>query len=82
MAAGLAAIQDGSRLYPVAISGSSFWPIPQHGISPLLGQQVTHVALGLDVKPFDQRPVVDVDPAVLESYAGSYSLYPKFVFTV
>lgn len=46
------------------------------------GEQVTQIALGLDVKPPQPRQVVDVAPAVLASYAGSYVLTPEFVLTV
>lgn len=46
------------------------------------GEQVTLIALGLEVKPPQPRTVVDVAPAVLASYAGSYVLGPEFVLTV
>jgi hypothetical protein len=34
------------------------------------GEQVTRIVLGLELEPRKPRPVVDVDPAVLASYAG------------
>src|SRR5215472_10627768 len=46
------------------------------------GEQVTRIALGLEVKPPQPRQVVDVDAAVLASYAGSYVLRPQFILTV
>ncbi len=46
------------------------------------GEQVTRIALGLEVKPPPPHQVVDVAPAVLASYAGSYVHAPDFVPTV
>jgi CubicO group peptidase (beta-lactamase class C family) len=46
------------------------------------GEQVTRIALGLEVEPPQPHQVVDVAPAVLASYVGSYVLRPEFVLTV
>jgi CubicO group peptidase (beta-lactamase class C family) len=46
------------------------------------GEQVTRITLGLEVEPPKPRQVVDVDPAVLATYAGFYVLTPHFGLTV
>jgi len=46
------------------------------------GESVTRIAFGLEVAPPKSRKEVDVDSAVLESYAGVYVLTPQFVLTV
>jgi CubicO group peptidase (beta-lactamase class C family) len=47
-----------------------------------LGEQITRVALGLEVTPIHARKAIEVAPATLASYAGSYLLRPGFVLTV
>lgn len=46
------------------------------------GNSVTRIAFGLEVAPSKPRKQVDVDLAVLESYAGVYMLTPQFALTV
>jgi D-alanyl-D-alanine-carboxypeptidase/D-alanyl-D-alanine-endopeptidase len=46
------------------------------------GEKVTRIAFGEEVAPPKPREVVDVSPAVLESYAGVYMLTPQFALTV
>jgi len=47
-----------------------------------LGEQITRVACGIEVKPPAKREVVSVDAATLESYAGTYAITPQFALTV
>jgi hypothetical protein len=47
-----------------------------------LGTDVLRLALGFDVKPKPRRKEVDVAPAVLARYVGTYRLAPKFALTV
>ncbi|HTP63286.1 MAG TPA: serine hydrolase [Burkholderiales bacterium] len=47
-----------------------------------LGNQVARVALGLDAAPLRRHRAIDVDPAVLAPFAGSYAVTPKFILTV
>jgi len=47
-----------------------------------LGEQVTQLAFGLDVKPRPRRKTIKVDPAVLARYAGEYRLGLFFWLTV
>jgi serine-type D-Ala-D-Ala carboxypeptidase/endopeptidase len=48
----------------------------------VVGEQVTRVACGGEVKLPAARRVVEIDRAVLESYAGTYAITPDFVLTV
>ena len=47
-----------------------------------LGEQITQVAAGLDVKPKARLKAIDVDRAVLATYVGRYELAPSFILTV
>lgn len=46
------------------------------------GWNVTRIAFGINVVPPKSRDVVEVAPAVLESYAGVYQMKPQFSLTV
>ena len=46
------------------------------------GEQVTQIALGLEVKAAPSKKSVEVDPALLASYAGIYVMAPQFSLTV
>lgn len=68
--------------------------VPGHGIGVVvlsntateritqLGEQITRVAVGSEVKPPPRPATVEVDPAVLASYAGNYTILPGFGLTV
>jgi CubicO group peptidase (beta-lactamase class C family) len=47
-----------------------------------LGEQVTQVACGMDVKPPKRRTTVAVDEDTLKSYEGTYAITPDFALTV
>ena len=46
------------------------------------GEQVTRIALDREVKPLESRKVVKMDPALLKTYAGFYSITPEFGLSV
>ena len=47
-----------------------------------LGEQLTRVACGTEVKPPAERKIVDVDAATLKFYEGTYAISPLFALTV
>ena len=47
-----------------------------------LGQQVTRVAFGVDVKPQVARKEIEVDAETLKRYEGTYAITPQFALTV
>jgi CubicO group peptidase (beta-lactamase class C family) len=47
-----------------------------------LGEQLTRVACGTNVKSPKKRKAVEVDLATLESYEGVYAITPQFAMTV
>ncbi len=47
-----------------------------------LGEQITAIALGREVKLPEVRKTVPVDSALLKSYAGYYAMTPEFGLTV
>jgi CubicO group peptidase (beta-lactamase class C family) len=47
-----------------------------------LGEQLTRVACGIDVKPPKRREPVAVDAETLKSYEGTYAITPDFALTV
>jgi D-alanyl-D-alanine-carboxypeptidase/D-alanyl-D-alanine-endopeptidase len=47
-----------------------------------LGEQVTRIALGAKVDPPKSPKTIRVDPSLLESYAGYYTMTPDFGLTV
>ncbi|HEX6962702.1 MAG TPA: serine hydrolase, partial [Lacipirellula sp.] len=47
-----------------------------------LGEQLTRVACGIEVKPPKKRTAVAVDAETLKSYEGVYPLTPDFALTV
>ena len=46
------------------------------------GENVTRIAFGINVEPPKTRKAVHIDPAVLKTYAGVYTLQPQFTLTV
>jgi serine-type D-Ala-D-Ala carboxypeptidase/endopeptidase len=47
-----------------------------------LGEQLTRVACGIEVKPPKRRTPVAVDAETLKSYEGTYAITPDFALTV
>ena len=47
-----------------------------------LGEAVTRIALGLKVAPPKRRESINVDPVILATYTGTYTLTPEFALTV